>query len=214
MWRAKQGASPREALGEVKAQPCLSREVKGKMPLSVGSVAYASREAELGPQGREFLLASPNHRALVSSAKSAPLSEVKGVSLRADSVAYTASAPKGTKKVPSREAGTKALCSANYLRRNAKIKAPLRAKSEATMASLPMLPSAKLTLRGGAKRLASSSEDNVTGGVVLTLPVIKDRSFNVKLLQLEQPSTRLPRASVLDRLSLVNPDLREFLTNK
>ena len=54
----KQGTSPREALGEVEAQPHLLREEKGKMPLSVNSVAYAAStrgaqsslncEAELG----------------------------------------------------------------------------------------------------------------------------------------------------------------------
>ena len=66
MWKAKQGASPREALGEVEAQPRLSHEDKGKTPLSIRSVAYASREAKLEPQGHEFLLASPNPRTLVS----------------------------------------------------------------------------------------------------------------------------------------------------
>ena len=98
-----QGASPREVLGEVEAQPRLSREDKGKTPLNVGSVTHASREAELEPRRREFPLASPNQRALVSNAKSAPLSEVKGVSLSAGSVTYTALALKGTNKVPSHE---------------------------------------------------------------------------------------------------------------
>ena len=49
VWRAKQGASPREALGEIEAQPHLSCEDKGKMPLSAESVAHASHEAELEP---------------------------------------------------------------------------------------------------------------------------------------------------------------------
>ena len=135
------------------------------------------------------------------------MSEVRGVPSCADSVAYAASVPKGTNKVPSRKARIKALCSANHLRRNAKIKAPLFAKSKATTASLPALSSAKLALRGGAKRLASSSEANVTGGVVLTSSVIKERSFNTRALELEQPSTQPPRVSVLDRLSSVNHDL-------
>jgi len=78
VWRAKQGASPREALGEVEAQPRLLREDKGNTLLSFGSVAYASRETELKPQRHKFLLASPNPKALVSSAKFAPQSEVKG----------------------------------------------------------------------------------------------------------------------------------------
>ena len=150
---------------------------------------------------------------IVSSAKSAPLSGVKGVSPRADSITYAALAPKGTNKVPSCEARTKALCNANYLHCSAKIKAPLSAKSEATTTSLPALSSAKLALGGGAKRLASSSEANVTG-VILTSPVIKKRSVNARALQLEQPSTRPPRVSVLGHLCLVNPYLREFLTNK
>ena len=59
------------------------------------------------PQWRKFLLASPNPKALFSSAKFAPRSEVKGASLGADSVAYAASLPKGASKVPNREAGTK-----------------------------------------------------------------------------------------------------------
>ena len=103
------------------------------------------------PRGCGASLTSPNQRALASSAKFASLSGVKGVSPSADSVAYAASVPKSTNKVPSRVAGTKALCSANYLRRSAKIKAPLCAKSEATMASLHIPSGAKLALAGGAK---------------------------------------------------------------
>jgi len=49
--KAKQGASPSKALGEIGSQPCLSHEDKGKTPLSFGSVAYASREAELEHKG-------------------------------------------------------------------------------------------------------------------------------------------------------------------
>jgi len=82
----------------------------------------------------------------VFSAKFAPLSKVKGVPPSVDSVTYAVSAPKGTSKVPNREARTKVLYNASYLFRNAKIKAPLCAKSKATIASLPVLSSAKLAL--------------------------------------------------------------------
>ena len=68
------------------------------------------------------------------------MSGVKGVSLSADSIAYAASVPKGinyvalvpkgTNKVPNREAENEALCSANYLCRKAKNKAPLCAKAK------------------------------------------------------------------------------------
>ena len=80
----------RKALGEVEAQLHLSREDKGKTPLSFGSVAYASYEAEVEPQWREFLLASPNPKALFSSTKFAPRSKIKGAFLSADIVAYAA----------------------------------------------------------------------------------------------------------------------------
>ena len=92
----------------------------------------------------------------VSSTKFTPLSEVKGASQSADSVAYTASALTDASKVPNRKARTKVLYSASYLRYNVKIEAPLCAKSKATTASLPVLFSAKLALRGRVKRLASS----------------------------------------------------------
>jgi len=42
IWRAKTRASLHEALGEVEAQPRLSREEKGKALLSVNGVAYAA----------------------------------------------------------------------------------------------------------------------------------------------------------------------------
>jgi len=185
----KKGASPDEALGEVEAQSRLSREDKGKTPLSFGSIAYASREAELDPQGREFLLASPNPRALVSSANFAPLSGVKGVSLSANNVAYATSAPKSDNKVPSREAGTKALSSANYLRCNAKNKAPFCAENKVTTTSLPMPSGSKFALGGGSTSFALSSEANTIGEVVLKSLVVKKRSFNARVLQHEQLST-------------------------
>ena len=150
IWRAKPRAPLHEALGEVEAQPCLSREEKGKAPLSVDGIAYVastrgiqsplSREAELSTQckvRREVSLALPNQRALVFSAYFAPLREVKGVPPSADIVAYAASAPKSTDKVASCRARTKALGSANHLYPNAKIKALLCVKSEATTALLP-----------------------------------------------------------------------------
>ena len=121
-------------------------------------------------------MASPNQRALVSSTNFAPLSEVKGVLPSADIGAYEASAPKSTNKVPSRKARTEALYSANHLRRNVKIKAPLCAKTKAIIASLPTLSSAKLALGGEAKSLASPSEANTIGEVVLTSPVVKKSS--------------------------------------
>ena len=73
IWRAKPRAPLRKALGKVEAQPRLSHEEKGKVPLSVDGVAYAastqgeqsplSHETELGAQCKvrcEALLASPN----------------------------------------------------------------------------------------------------------------------------------------------------------
>ena len=141
IWRAKPRASLRKALCEIEAQPRLSREEKGKAPLSVDGVTYAtstrgpqsplSSEAKLDAQCRvrhQASLASLNQRVLVSSDNFAPLSKVKDVSPSFNSVAYAASVPKDTNKVPNRKARTKPLCSASYLHRNAKIKAPLRAK--------------------------------------------------------------------------------------
>ena len=93
------------------------------------------------------------------------------------------------------------------------MKAPLYAKREATTTLLPVLSNAKLALGGIAKRLASPSEANATYEVVLTSPLIKKKSFT-RAPQLEQPSTRLHRVSVLDRLSSVNPDLWEILIKK
>ena len=90
---------------------------------------------------------------MISSANFAPMSGVKAVFLRADSVAYAASipkgtnyvapVPKGTSKVPNHEAGTEALCSSNCLRRKAKNKAPFRAKGEVNTTSLPKSSSTK-----------------------------------------------------------------------
>jgi len=131
---------------------------------------------------RKASLASPNQRALISSAKFAPLSEVKGVPPSVDSVAYAASAFRDASKVPNCKARTKTLYNASYLCHKAKIKAPLCAKSEAIVASLPALSSAKLALRSGAKSLASSSEANATSEVALTSPVVKKRSFNARVL--------------------------------
>ena len=79
MWKAKQKSSSREALGEVDAQLRLSCEDKGKTPLSLSSIADASREADLESQEHEFALSSPNPRALIPSANFAPMTGVKGV---------------------------------------------------------------------------------------------------------------------------------------
>jgi len=88
-----------------------------------------------------------------------------------------------------------------------KIKAPLCAKSEATRASFTALSSAKLTFRDGAKTLTLSSEAIATSEVVLTSLVVKKRNLKDRVLQFEQPNTRPPRVSVLNRLSSVSPDL-------
>jgi len=120
VWKAKQKASPHEALGEVEAQLRLSHEDKGKTPLSFGSIADASREANLESQGHEFTLTSLNPRALIPNANSSPMSRIKGVSLSVDSIANAAPVSKGTIKVLSREAGTGALYSTKYLCSKAK----------------------------------------------------------------------------------------------
>jgi len=133
---------------------------------------------------QEASLASPNQRELVSNANFSPLREVKGVPPSVDSIVYGASALRDANKVPSRKARTKALYSASYLRHNAKIKAPLCAKSEATIASLPAPSSAKLALGGGVKSFASLSEANATSEIVSASPVVKKRSFNTRVLQL------------------------------
>jgi len=133
IWRVKSTTSPCEPLCVVEVQPHLSREDKGKVPLSVDGVAYAAstwgaqsplnREAKFGAQRRirrESSMASSNQRVLISSVRFAPLSEVREVSSSADSVAYVASTLRDASKVPSRKARTKALYSASYLRHNAK----------------------------------------------------------------------------------------------
>jgi len=215
IWRAKPRVSPREASCEVEAQPHLSHEEKGKAPLSVDSVCKAKLEAR-GNTRREASFVSPKQRALVASTRFAPLSKVKRIPPSADSVAYAASSFRDASKVPNCKVRTKALYSGSYLRHNTntKIKPPVCAKSKATIASLPALSSAKLALGGGAKSLTSSGEANAISEVVLTSPVVEMRNLKAKILQLEQPSTRPPSISILDCLSSVSPDLREFLTNK
>ena len=108
---------------------------------------------------------------------------------------------KGTNKVLSRKAGTEALNSASYVHYKAKNKAPQRAKSEVTMTSLPKSSSAKFAPCGGATRLTSLREVNITDKVISKSP--KKRSLKARGLQPDQP-----------RVSLANTDLREFLTNK
>jgi len=216
----KHGASPCEASCEAQAQPHLSCEDKGKAPLNVDSVAYAastratqsplSCEAKLEARGSVICKASlalPNQGAPVSSAKFAPLSEVKGVPPSLDRIAYDVSAPKGANKVFGHKASTKALYSAGYLHCNMKIKAPLCAKSKATIISLSALSSTKLAPGGEANNLASSSEANAKSEVVLTSLEVKKRNLKDRVLQLEQPSTQPLRVSILNRLSSVSPDL-------
>ena len=184
------------------------------MPLSFGSVADASHEADLESQWREFPLTSHNSRALIPSANSVPMGGVKGVSLSADSIANATLVPKCTIKVLSREAGTGALCSAKYLRSKAKSKAPLFAKGEVTMTLLPKSSGVKFALQGGATSITSPSEVNTTDKVISKSPVVKNRSLNARIPQPKQPSTRSPQVTVQDRVSWVDTDLREFLTNK
>ena len=204
VWKAKQKA-PRE----VEAQLHFSREDKGKMLLNFGSIA--SREADLEPQGHELLLSSPNPRALVPSANFAPMSGVKKASLCIDSIANAALVPKGTNKVLSREAGTEALCSAKYLRSKARSRSPLHVKGEVTISLLPKSSGTKFAPGGGATSITPPSEVNKTDKVIFKSP--KNRSLIV-VPQPEQQNTRSSRVSVQDRISLVDTDLREFLTNK
>ena len=189
---AKQKASPREALGEVEAQPRLSCEDKDKMSLSFGSSTDASREADLESQGREFPLTSHNPRALIPNANSVLMGGVKGMSLSTDSFANTTPVPEGTIKVLSREARTGALCSAKYLRSKAKCKAPLRAKGEVTMTLLPKTSGAKFALRGAVTNIASSGEVNTTDKVIFKSLVVKNRSLNARVSQTKQPNTQSP----------------------
>ena len=57
------------------------------------------------------------------------------------------------------------------------------------MASLHIPFDAKLALAGEAKGLAPPSEASTTGEVVLKSPIVQKRSFNVRVLQPELPST-------------------------
>ena len=157
-WNAKQGTFPREVSCKVETQPRFLLEDKGKVPLSVGSVAHTtsiqgaqsplSREAELEPRGCESSLALPNQRELISNTKSTPLSWVKELSPSADSVAYAALAPRILIKSLTARLELKhyaVLITFAAVQRSK----PLRAKSEDTKASLPMLSSTKLTLGRG-----------------------------------------------------------------
>ena len=101
----------------------------------------------------------------------------------------------------SHMAGTEALSSASHLRYKVKNKAPQRAKSEVTMTSLPKSPCAKFMPRDGAARLTLPSEVNTTDKVISEPP--KSRSLKARGLRPEQP-----------RVSLVNTNFWEFLTNK
>ena len=76
------------------------------------------------------------------------------------------------------------------------------------MTSLPKFSSAKLASCGGATHLASPTEVNITDKVIFKSP--KNKSLKARGLQPEQPL----QVSKEDHVSLVNTDLREFLTNK
>jgi len=180
----------------------------GKMPLNYGSITDASREADFEPQGHRLLLSSPNSRALVPDTNFAPMGGVKEVSLNTDGVANAALISKGTNNIPSCEA--EALYSAKYLRRKAESKAPLRAKSEVTMTSLPKSSDAKFAPGGGATRITPRSEVNIPDEVIFESP--KNRSLKARALQPEQSNTQSFQVSKQDRVSLVNTDLREFST--
>jgi len=107
------------------------------------------------------------------------------VSLSTDSIANAAPVSNSTIKVLSREAGTGALCSAKYLRSKAKSKAPLRAKGEVTITSLPKSSGTKLALEGGATSIASPSE--TTDKVISKSHVVKNRSHNARVPNLNNP---------------------------
>ena len=177
---------------------------KGKMPVQFCIIADDNRQNDLE------LLSSPNPRALVPSANFAPIGRVKGVSLNTDGIANTTSVSKGTNKIPSREADS--LCSAKYLRRKAESKALFHAKSEVTMTSFPKSSDAKFAPDDGATRITPPSEVNITNEVIFESP--KDRSLKARGLQPEQSNTQSLQVSKQYWVSLVNTDLREFLTNK
>ena len=137
--------------GVANAVPVLSRKTGTEALSSASHLCYkAENKASLRAKS-EVIMTSLSKS---SSAKSALRSEVKGSSLDADSGAYAASAPKGATRALSREAGTKALCSANCLRDNAKDEASSRA-------SLPKTSGAKSALanRDLSKNVISKSPE-------------------------------------------------------
>ena len=80
------------------------------------------------------------------------------------------------------------------------------------MTSLPKFFGAKPAPGGRATRLTLPSEININDKVIFKSP--KNRSLKARGLQPEQPNTRSLQVSEQDRVSLVNTDLQEFLTNK
>ena len=116
-------------------------------------------------------------------------------------VANATLVPKSTSKVLSRKAETKALSSANHLNYKAENNAPQRAKSEVAMTSLPKSSSVKFAPCGGATRLTSPSEVNTNDEVISKSH--KSKSLKARGLRPEEPC-----------VSVVNTNLREFLTNK
>ena len=105
------------------------------------------------------------------------------VFFKVSTAANTALVPKGTNKVLTCEAGIEALCSAKYLRNKARSGAPLCAKSEITITSLPKSSGAKFVPGGGATRITPPSKVNITDKVIFKSP--KNRSLKNRGLQPE-----------------------------
>jgi len=190
-------------------------------------VETISREA------RTTTIPSPNTGAVTPRANLILPSEVT------DSTTGTAAVPQGTRGVPSRQAGTKAPSSANYLHEKAANKAPQRA-------SLLGSSSVKFALRGGAKGLslasysgayaalapkgapevlsreartkALSSANHLCGNernnasTCVSFPKLASKKVVSKLPK--RIKARSTRVSALSRLNSAGSDLREFLASK
>jgi len=128
------------------------------------------------------------------------------VLIATDSVLLSLPAPSA--KVLSREARTKAL-SAKDLSREAKDEAPLSANIEVISASLK-----GRSLRSRVK-LASKGRAKI-GEAILVSPITKKKTFKTKpkASQPKGANFQSPQASVMNRLGLVNTDLRDYLSNK
>jgi len=109
--------------------------------------------------------------------------------------------------------------SAKDLCREARDKAPLGANNEAILASLEgkaQHSKAKSASKGRIKIVASSCEATLSGEIILASPVAKKKAFKAKprASRSKGASFLSSRVSVLDRLSPVNTDLRDYLRNK